>query len=214
MKKVVLVLLSFVLSLSLIACNQISQASEVTSESATEPAPNYVKPVKTAVTAEEQELLDKYYEELLQAHPSFADIPREMLNERIYIDEERISVYFEFYLGGIRTDCRAYLITRLDQDKHKWTVKEDEFKKFYKSGLTEEQMNEIKSALASQIQSSIDAYKLQQSNNLKDTLNIYWEVENGKFYAMAECIVNVTDETTKTFGCGSHAHLFAKFELE
>lgn len=212
MKKVVLILLAFVLGLSLVACDPNAPPLEEPSESAI----NYVKPVKTAVTAEEQELLDKYYEELLQAHPSFADIPREMLNERIYIDEKRISVYFEFYLGGVRTDCRAYLITRLDQDqdKPKWTIKEDEFKKFYKSGLTEEQMNEIKSALASQIQSSIDAYKLQQSNNLKDALNIYWEVENGKFYAMAECIVNVTDETTKTFGCGSHAHLFAKFELE
>ena len=119
----------------------------------------------------------------------------------------------------IFTSCAATSVQReytaeenayVDNVYNKLTATYPEYADHQKDDL-KARLVEARDELAKQIQSQIDEYKLQQSDELLEC--IFWQDEDGGLYLCAEHIACVTDKTTKQFGCGDHAHLFGKVKI-
>lgn len=180
-------------------------------------AGNYAKPVKQALSAEDQSLVNSCYRELCRRYPHFGAIPREMLLESVNRgrDGAVVAVRFTFCLGGIQTDCECTYFPASLHSGSRWELREDEFRKYYQSGLTEAEMSRIKAELTGQIRAQIESYHLALQEPLEDEIHLYWSADpDGRLCAMAECIAGVTPQTTREFGCGDHAHLFGKVPID
>ncbi len=175
----------------------------------------YVTCPKESCSEQEQAILDQYYDQMVVKYPEFGKIPREMLQEEFLGVAEEFEVSFTFYFGGRPTDCKCTFRKTSASAQGEWELKEDAFKKFYQSGLTEEQMAQLEEMAYSQIDAYIEKYKLKQSD---DRTGIYFTVVDGEACVGAECIADVTLLTrlftTKEFGCDDHDHVFGTVVLD
>lgn len=179
-----------------------------------DPSVTYITCKKARYFAEKREILDQYYDQMVVKYPEFGKIPREMLQEDISeeISEDKFfKVSFTFYFGGRPTGCKCTFSREPYSAEGKWELEENEFKKFYQSGLTEEQMAELEEMAYLQIDAYIEKYKLKRSD---DRMGIYFTVVNGEPCAQSESIADVTPFTTKEFGCGDHAHIFGTVVID
>lgn len=113
----------------------------------------------------------------------------------------------------VRPEQREYTAEEnayVDNVYNKLTATYPEYADHQKDDL-KARLVEAREELAKQIQSQIDEYKLQQSDELLEC--IFWQDEDGGLYLCAEHIACVTDKTTKQFGCGDHAHLFGRVKV-
>ena len=171
----------------------------------------YITCSKESYSDQEQSLLDHYYDKMLLEFPEFGKIPREMLYEKIIWDNEDMEVSFTFYFGGRSTDCECTFRKTKTNPEGEWELKEDAFKKFYQSGLSKAQMEELEAMAAEQIDAYIEKHRLKPS---KDKTGIYFQVVDGEPCVCMECIADVTLFTTKEYGCGDHAHVFGTVILD
>ncbi len=175
----------------------------------------YVKPVKKELTEKQQETADKCYKDLVSKHERLAVIPREMLYENVYSIENTQYVTFAFCLGGIATNCKFQYVKKPGETEGSWTIQEDDmYKQFYTTGITAEAMDAIRTAIEEDIDKSINEYHLKKDETSEDGLRIYWNKNDKGLFAQAECIANVTEKTTKKFGCGDHSHIFGNVFFE
>lgn len=175
-----------------------------------------VKPDKTAFEPEKQALADEYYLKMKEQYPEFGQIPRDLLFEHVFIDDEGyFSVEFEFCYGGARTDCSCrFSSPNQTYPEGRWTLHENGFKKFYKTGITMHEMKAIREDLTNQVINYINEYKLANSGVTPDNIMIFLQDYDGKLSICTEWIASVTDQTTKEFGCGDHAHVFGEYVIE
>lgn len=179
-----------------------------------DPSVEYITCKKTQYSAEKQAMLDQYYDQMVLEFPKFGEIPREMLLESVsndISDDKFFEVTFTFCFGGRPTGCRCTFSREPRATQGKWELEEDEFKKFYQSGLTSDQMAELQKMVRSQINERIEKYKLDKNDRPS---GMYLYVVNGEPCAQEESIADVTVLTTKEFGCGDHAHLFGTVILD
>ncbi len=217
---ILLQLLGILIVFALSGCADISAADD-SAEALSKPgtydvrteSDQYVTCEKKIYSSEEQAIIDHYYDEMVLKYPEFGMIPREMLREYIY-QYEHLTVSFTFCLGGIPTDCKCTYRTSPRCPEGEWEIEENVFKKFYHSGLTEKQMNDIRAQLYSQVKEYIDEYNLDKTGVSLENTGIFWGVSDGKPFAGTEYIADVTLFTTKKFGCGDHAHVFGSVILE
>lgn len=180
-------------------------------------AGNYAKPVKQTLSPEDQSLVNSCYRELCRRYPHLGVIPREMLLETVARGEngEAVSVRFTFCLGGSPTNCECTYFPGPLRRGDGWLLREDEFRKYYQSGLTDAEISRIKAELVRQLRAQIDADHLVPQKPPEDGIHLYWSVDpDGRLCAMAECIADVTPQTTRAFACGDHAHLFGKVIID
>ena len=175
---------------------------------------NYAKPNQAEHTEEEQKLLDRYYSEMVEKYPQFKEIPRDMLWESVWRSGDFSEVTFAFCLGGAATGCECQFRTSKKNPDGEWTVTENEFRQFYTSGLSEELVSTIKTQISDGILSCAKANHLELKTEAGTEQYFTWEIIDGKFYASAEAIGNCTPLTLKKFGCGDHAHIFARIRVE
>lgn len=238
MKKLISVLLCAVLLIALAACGKgnlpglIPSASvgteaptavptEAPAQAPTEaptPGPDadwdaVVYPEKAEMTEEEQAIADRYYEELKEVYPEFANIPRELLSERVSIDEYT-DVTFTFCLGGCPTDYKCVFSTSPRFPEGQWYMYGEEYAGFADRVLTKGEMASIRTMLFNSVSAFVEENKLDGSGLNADEIHVCWYLHDGKLYALTEYIANVTQETTETFGCLSHAHVFGRVLVE
>jgi len=95
---IILLCVLMIATLALLSCNKIDNCDEKL-----EPK-EYIQPTQKAHTSWEQEQLDKYYDLAIQQFPWFAEIPKNMLLEKISVNEgnptEDFFITFVFTFGG------------------------------------------------------------------------------------------------------------------
>lgn len=174
---------------------------------------NFIKPKQKEYTAEEYEIIEEAYKKVKAERPEFAKYPRDMFYVNYFVISGVVEVNFTFCVGGVSTEMRYKFIKRASYSDGEVKHEESAFDGRYNIGLTQEQLDGYKADLASQIQRSIDNDKLEQSEDLINSLHLYWEEKDDGIYLCTEYIANVTEETTETFGCMNHAHLFGSVKV-
>lgn len=170
---------------------------------------SYLTPVKKELSEADRKTVDFYYREMVRLYPSFAKIPREMLMERIHRDDY-LTVSFTFCFGGLPTDCECTFSTSPRYPDGNWRINEDEFKRYYQSGIDDTVMTEIRNYFSDEILKYINANKLDKTKFQKGSPHIYWQITDGQIYAGCEWIADITSFTTQKYGCGDHAHIFCR----
>ena len=218
MKKCITFFCTALLFFSLVSCTagESSLAGHESSAMGTssEKSVKLIPAAKRDLTPEEQKIAEDYYAQMIEKYPSFASVPREMLDEFVYQDEY-LSVEFTFCLGGFPTDCSCQFHTSPRYPDGVWSVEEDAFAQFYTRGLTESELYEIQSSLFQAFRAYAETYKLSFPDTvLPEEIPIFWTVTDGETCAYSEYIASVTPETVRSFGCGDHAHIFASVRLQ
>ena len=220
MKKWILLCLALVLSLaSLAGCADPASVPSGNTPAGNPPAPDAVPAPQPEHTAEEQAIIDKYYQEMCAQYPSFASIPRENLREIYYksSESEYFNVMFQFCLGGVGTGCECRFATSPRYPEGKWDIEENEFSRFYDRTMTGEQMADIRHCLYEGVKSYYDRNHLKNKDGCElteDSIYLVWQYRDGKYYASTEQIGYVTLLTTKKYGCGDHAHVFGSVTVD
>lgn len=172
-----------------------------------------VYPEKPRMTNEEQAVADKYYEELREVYPDFARIPRELLRESVSVDRYT-SVIFTFCLGGRATNYRAMFSTGPRFPEGKWSIEGEDYAEYAGCVLTEGELASIRAMMFDSVSAYVEENKLDGSGLNAEDLLFAWQQKDGKLYAFSEFIANVTPETTASYGCVSHAHVFGSVLVE
>ena len=176
--------------------------------------PPYAKPEKTEFTAEQQEMVDRIYNEMVEKYPDFGKIDRDMLLEDVLYADNNTIVKFSFCLGGIPTLYQCIYTENVGGVKD-WQILGEEFKPFSEWQINEYSVGDIKGMLAYEMLNLMKADKLDTDNFDSKELNIIWSVgSDGKLYATTEYIASVTEKTEKHYGCVDHAHVFNKVRVE
>ena len=174
-----------------------------------------VAPVKKTYSDEEQAILDEYYQKMLIEFPSWRQIPRKMLREFYSERNGFVDVKFTFCLGGLNTDCSCEFSTSRIKPEGKWTIRENGFKKFYTSGVTQAQMDYIRDRLAAQIEEMIEEKGLIEREPVRESIYPSWYGYNGELCVRAEYIAYYPNVSEDQKGCGiGHEHLFGRIPLE
>ncbi len=174
-----------------------------------------VAPIKKTYSDEIQAILDEYYQKMLIEFPSWRQIPRRMLRERYYEANGFVDVEFTFCLGGLNTDCSCEFSTNRKNPEGEWRIREDGFKKFYTSGVTQAQMDSIRDRLAAQIEEMIEEKGLIEREPVRESIYPCWYGYNGELCVRAEYIAYYPDPPEGEADCGiNHEHLFGRILLE
>ena len=175
-----------------------------------------VAPVKKTYSDEEQAILDEYYQKMLIEFPSWRQIPRKMVREFYYEEDDGYFVVdFVFCLGGINTDCRCRFSSSRINPEGKWSIYEDGFKKFYTSGVTQAQMDYLRERLALQIEEKIEQQGLIEREPVRESIHPCWYDYSGELCVTSEYIAYYPDPPEGINGCGiDHEHLIARIILE
>ena len=174
--------------------------------------PPYAKPEKSEFTAEQNELVDRVYNEMLGKYPDLGKIDREMLREDVFYADNNTSVTFTFCIGGIPTPYQCTYTENVGGYKD-WQIHGEEFKEFYNMKLPELSVIDLTSMLAKHTQRIMKAEKLDTDNFDKNKMIITWSVdENGQLFANSEYIAAVTDKTEKQYE-GGYAHVYDKVSV-
>lgn len=174
--------------------------------------PPFAKPEKKEFTAEQQETVDRVYNEMVEKYPDFGKISREMLREEIFYADNNTLVTFLFCLGDIPTLYQCTYIENPGGYKD-WQIHGDEFKVFSDRQIPEHSMGTIRSMLYNQTRNLMKAEKLNPENCNMNDLSITWSVDkDGVLYANSEYIPNVTDKTGQN-GCTDPIHIFTKVKV-
>lgn len=208
MKKL-LTIPALILVLLLASCTASSPAPQASGSGNS----NIACPEKEELSPEMQALADRYYEELKDNYPEFYAIPRELLSEYVCSDDY-LTVAFGFCLGGYATEYNCEFSTSPAYPDGHWDMFGEEFSPFSNCVLTADEVAEIKTMLFDSISAYIGEYRLDPRELSAETVRLTWNVIDGKLYACTEEIAAVTDETTREFGCGDHAHVFGKVLVE
>ncbi len=187
------------------ASAKTTESAQTTTSDEKDTSPIEIAPMNVDLTDADMVLVDEAYEAIKAQNAEFAAIPREMFYPIVYEGD----VEFEFCLGGIRTRATIYY----QRDKSivigsTW----DEYRDYYNVSFTEKQMNAYFEDMTKEIQEQIEAYKLKLDDDLFNQVkcSAEWCVVDGKLLLSVEHIAHTTEETTKIFECGDHAHLFAE----
>lgn len=220
MKRLILLCLALLLSLAALAgCADPASVPSGNTPAGNPPDTDAVPAPQPEHTAEEQAIIDKYYQEMCGQYPSFASIPRENLREIYYrsAESEYFDVRFQFCLGGVGTGCECRFATSPRYPEGKWDIDENEFSRFYDRTMTGEQMADIRHRLYEGVESYYDRNHLKNKDGselTEDSIYLVWQYRDGKFYASTEQIGYVTLLTVKKYGCGDHAHVFGNVEID
>ena len=171
-----------------------------------------VYPQKNTLTEEEQAFADRAYALLKEQYPEFYRIPRALLNESVYIGDFQ-RVQFSFCLGGYRTDYSCLYSVDSQNPDGQWEQYGEELAPFSDLVMKKEDLASLKAMLIASVSAWIEENRLTGAPT-DETLNLYWTLDEGKLYAETEVIAAVTEETTKEFGCGDHAHVFGSVLVE
>ena len=233
MKKLVSIILCAMMLIALSACGEnIPAAVPLSPNGAADPTaaptdPPAVTPVpdpspdpvayprKAELTAEEQAIADRYYEQLKDVCPEFYAIPRELIYEKVFIDSDGdVTVDYWFCLGGCRTDYRWSFDVSPVFPEGNWTVFGEEFAPYADRVLTEGQMASIKGMLYDSVSSWINERRLEAGDLSAENTVLFWIISDGKLCADTEVIANVGPDTVGNYGCLSHAHVFGSVCVE
>ena len=231
MKKLVSIILCAMMLIALSACGEtlpadpssaLNGTADPTAAPAVTPTPDptaapdpVAYPKKTELSAEEQALADKYYELLKDACPEFYAIPRELINETVFVDSEGdVTVDYWFCIGGCRTDYRCSFDTSSVFPEGNWTVFGEEFAPIADRVLTEGQMASVKQMIFDSVSAWINEKHLENGLSSIDDVIIFWTVNEGKLCADTEVIAHVGPDTEETFGCIDHAHVFGRVQVD
>ena len=176
-----------------------------------------VAPVKKTYPDEDQAILDEYYRKMLDKYPAWGQIPRRMLQEHYDETDDRVNVSFTFCLGGIGTGCECRYSSGPANPEGGWMLKENGFKKFYTSGVSQKQKDALLERLAMQIEAQIEAKGLEAKEPIRDQIYLSWSERDGELFATSEYIVyyaNPPKNTDPDEFVSNHEHLFASIKLE
>ncbi len=174
-----------------------------------------VAPIKKTYSDEIQAVLDEYYQKMLEEYPSWEQIPRKMLREFYSERNGFVKVEFTFCLGGLNTDCSCEFSTSRIKPEGEWTIRENGFKKFYTSGVTQAQMDDIRDRLAAEIEEMIEEKGLVEREPVRESIYPSWYGYNGELCVRAEYIAYYPNVSEDQKGCGiDHEHLFGRILLE
>ncbi len=174
-----------------------------------------VAPIKKTYSDEIQAVLDEYYQKMLEEYPSWEQIPRKMLREFYSERNGFVNVEFTFCLGGVNTNCSCRFSTSRIKPEGEWRIREDGFKKFYASGVTQAQMDYIRDRLAAQIEEMIEEKGLIEREPVRESIYPSWYGYNGELFVRAEYIAFIPNPPEDLKGCGiDHEHLFGRILLE
>lgn len=171
-------------------------------------------PKKDNLTPEEQVIADEYYELMKEAYPEFAAIPRERLKEWVNKDDKDIHVKFTYSIGGTATYYECEFFTSPMYPEGHWYIYGEDFAQFSECAVTEEQIGAIKAMLADSINEYVNENHLSADKLEAEKEYVSWSIRDGKLCAMTESIAGVTDETTESYGCIDHAHVFGCVTVE
>ncbi len=171
-----------------------------------------VCPEKPAFNAEEQALADRCYEQMKERYPEFAAIPRELMQEWVSLGEYE-EASFTFCIGGYKTDYECDYMTGPDAPEGIWELYGEEYAPLADRYLTEDELASLERMLTDSISGYVDEKRLGMEPSAGE-LHLFWTLEDGRLYANAEEIAYVTDETVGSYGCGGHAHVFARAAVD
>lgn len=197
MKRIILVL-TLSLALALVSCAAVERKP--------------VCPEKPAFNAEEQALADRCYEQMKERYPEFAAIPRELMQEWVSLGEYE-EASFTFCIGGYKTDYECDYMTGPDAPEGIWELYGEEYAPLADRYLTEDELASLERMLTDSISGYVDEKRLGMEPSAGE-LHLFWTLEDGRLYANAEEIAYVTDETVGSYGCGGHAHVFARAAVD
>ena len=174
-----------------------------------------IAPIKQSYSDEIQAILDEYYQKMLKEFPSWRQIPRSMLREHYSETNGFVDVEFTFCLGGVGTNCSCRFSTSRIKPEGEWTIWENGFKKFYTSGVSQEQMDYIRDRLAAQIEEMIEEKGLIEREPVPEKIYPYWVDNKGELFVTAEYIAYYPNVSEDQKECGTdHEHLFGRILLE
>ena len=176
-----------------------------------------IAPNKRSYSDEEQAILDEYYRKMLEEYPSWREIPRRMLQEHYDETDDRVNVSFTFCLGGIGTRCKCRYFSGPNCPEGGWTIEENGFRKFYSSGVSQEQKDALLDRLAAQIDAMIEEEGYVSNESVRDQIYLSWAERDGELFATSEYIVyyaNPPKNTDPDEFVSDHEHLFASIKLE
>lgn len=164
--------------------------------------PPYAKPEKKEFTAEQKEMIDRVYNEMLEKYPDFGKIDRDMLLEDVLYAGNNTIVKFSFCLGGIPTSYQCTYTENAGGYKG-WQILGEEFKAFSDWQIPEHSVSEIKSMLKEQTLLIMKAEKLDTDNFDLNKMSITWSVDgDGRLFANSEYIASVTEKTAGGYDKG------------
>ena len=175
--------------------------------------PPYAKPEKKEFTAEQKELIDCVYNEMLEKYPDFGKIDRDMLAEEIFCADNNTMITFRFCLGDVPTPYYCMYNENLGGYKN-WQIYGEEFKAFSDWKIPEILMSNIKIMLREQTLNLMKAEKLDTDNFDLNKMSITWSVEDGVLYANSEYITAATDRAGTQNGSADPVHVFTKVKVE
>ncbi|MBR6921087.1 MAG: hypothetical protein IKH51_02720 [Clostridia bacterium] len=175
--------------------------------------PPYAKPEKKEFTAEQKELIDRVYNEMLEKYPDFGKIDRDMLAEEIFCADNNTMITFRFCLGDVPTPYYCMYNENLGGYKNR-QIYGEEFKPFSDWKIPEILMSSIKLMLKEQTLNLMKAEKLDTDNFDLNKMSITWSVEDGVLYANSEYIAAATDRTGTQNGSADPVHVFTKVKVE
>ena len=176
-----------------------------------------VAPEKKTYPDEIQAVLDEYYQKMLEEYPSWNQIPRKMLREYYSETNGYVNVRFTFCLGGIGTRCVCRYLSGPANPEGSWMIQENGFKKFYTSGISQEQKDALLDRLAAQIDAKIEEGDYVPKESARDQIHLSWEERDGELFATSEFIVhyaNPPKDTDPDEFESDHEHLFGRIRLE
>ena len=209
-----LLLVAFALSLA--GCGSPAEPEGEVAMLNAVPLENAVKPPDATLTEEDKAILDEYYEKMIEQFPSWGEIPRETLREYCFHSDQILTVYFSFCLGGYSTGCVCVFKSSPLNPEGDWKLTENGFRKYYGSGVSREEMDDLLDRLAAQIEKSVAKRGLVARDPIRDSIFPRWYDENGVLSIRAEYIayypepIAVASDNFLT----DHEHLFAEIVLD
>ena len=179
----------------------------------------YALPEKNNLTAQEQEIADRYYNELIENFPEFAKIPRQRIVEYVDTPNSDLYVEFGFCLGNIGTGLwcnykyHEYGVKEYDDFCNGWTITGKNFEEFTDAQLPQIVCDDIISMLKKNVRAFAEENGLQIArfvdHDPDDILErvIFSYDENG-LYATSITIAEPKDTTMPT------PHIFATIGVE
>ncbi len=136
--------------------------------------------------SEEKEIIDFYYRELCEKFPDYARIPPENLwvNFGRSSQDGSFTVSYAFRLpGGLGVQCAR----EFHSAESEWRCADTGFSAYFETGMPQEQLDDIRADLVSQIQKRLAKDHLQiLEKSLEDrikTAGVAWTQRDGKLYA-------------------------------